>query len=257
MTRSQDGRGRLRRGNWVPQDQPEPLVPARVLIVDDQQLMRDGLSSLLRVQRGIEVIGVAANGREAIEQALALRPDVILMDVRMPVLDGVAATAEVLRQLPECHVLMLTTFDDSEYVLEALRAGASGYLLKDLPADRLAKAIHAAHNRIYQLDSAVASRLIASAGTPDRQDRPAAAPASSHSTDSSDASAPRLGNAGLTEREVDVLRLIAQGATNREIAEYLVISEGTVKNHISNILGRLGVRDRTQAAIFARENGLL
>jgi DNA-binding NarL/FixJ family response regulator len=226
----------------------------RVLVVDDQQLMREGLISLLGIQEGIEVTGSASNGQEAIEQALALHPDVILMDVRMPVLDGVAATVQVRRQAPECQILMLTTFDDDEYVMEALRAGASGYLLKDLPAHRPAQAIHAVHNLIYQFDPAVASRLIASATTPKSQEYRLAAPASPQSPDTS---AAHLKKAGLTEREIEVLRQIAQGATNREIAEMLVISEGTVKNHISNILGRLGLRDRTQAAIFAREHELL
>ena len=236
------------------QDQQEPDTAVRVLVVDDQQLMRDGLISLLGIQQGIEVIGSAANGQEAIEQALALHPDVILMDVRMPVLDGVAATVQVRRQSPDCQVLMLTTFDDDEYVIEALRAGASGYLLKDLPAERLAQAIRAVHTHIYQLDPAVASRLIASAAPPKSQKDPAVVLSS---PPSSGAPAPSLKNAGLTEREVEVLQLIAQGATNREIAGHLVISEGTVKNHISNMLGRLGLRDRTQAAIFAREHGLL
>lgn len=235
-------------------DQLEPTTAVRVLVVDDQQLMRDGLISLLSIQPGIELVGSAANGQEAMEQALALHPDVILMDVRMPVLDGVAATAQVRSLAPECQILMLTTFDDEEYVIEALRAGASGYLLKDLPADRLAQAIQAVHNHIYQLDPTVASRLIASAATPTSQ---SGRPAASSAPQSADAPALLLRNAGVTEREVEVLRLIAQGATNREIAEHLVISEGTVKNHISNILGRLGLRDRTQAAIFARENGLL
>ncbi len=221
----------------------------RVLVVDDQQLMRDGITSLLSIQEGIEVVGAAANGQEAIEQALALRPDVILMDVRMPVLDGVAATAAIRLQLPGCQVLMLTTFADDEYVLEALRAGATGYLLKDMPARDLAQAIQAAHRRIYQLDPAVASRLVASLTGPARPPAQVSAPTS--------APAGAAKGPDLTEREVEVLRLIAQGATNREIAERLVISEGTVKNHISHILGRLGLRDRTQAAIYAREYGLL
>lgn len=236
------------------QEQQEPTTAVRVLVVDDQQLMRDGLISLLSLQRGIVVVGAAANGQEAIEQALDLRPDVILMDVRMPVMDGVAATAQILRQTPDCRIVMLTTFDDDEYVFEALQAGASGYLLKDLPAERLAQAIQVVHQHIYQLDPAVASRLVASAMLPKSQKDYAAAPASSSAGGTPAAS---FTTAGLTEREMEVLRLIAQGATNREIAEQLVISEGTVKNHISNILGRLGLRDRTQAAIFARENGLL
>lgn len=236
------------------QEQQEPTTAVRVLVVDDQRLMRDGLISLLSLQRGIVVLGAAANGQEAIEQALALRPDVILMDVRMPVMDGVAATAQILRQTPDCQIVMLTTFDDDEYVFEALQAGASGYLLKDLPAERLAQAIQVVHQYIYQLDPAVVSRLVASAILPKSQKDHAAAPASSPAGGTPAAS---FTTAGVTEREMEVLRLIAQGATNREIAEQLVISEGTVKNHISNILGRLGLRDRTQAAIFARENGLL
>ncbi len=232
------------------EDKAGQISAVRVLVVDDQQLMRDGIASLLSIQDGIEVVGTAANGQEAIEQTLALQPDVVLMDVRMPVLDGVAATAQIRRQLPDCQVLMLTTFDDDEYVIEALRAGASGYLLKDIPAQHLAQAIQAVHRHIYQLDPSVARRVVASlAGSASQEQRPptplqpTAAPAS--------AVKPGL----LTEREIDVLRLIAQGATNREIAERLVISEGTVKNHISNILGRLGLRDRTQAAIYAREQG--
>jgi DNA-binding NarL/FixJ family response regulator len=235
------------------QEQPGQGKAVRVLVVDDQQLMRDGIASLLSIQEGIEVAGAAANGQEALEQALVLRPDVVLMDVRMPVLDGVAATAAIRRQLPDCQVLMLTTFDDEEYVLEALRAGASGYLLKDIPAYDLAQAIQAAHRRIYQLDPAVASRLVASLTGQARPAAPVAAPASA----SAGAPSGAVKGPDLTEREVEVLRLIAQGATNREIAERLVISEGTVKNHISHILGRLSLRDRTQAAIYAREHGLL
>lgn len=213
-------------------------LAVRVLVVDDQRLMRDGIASLLSIQAGIEVVGQAANGLEAVEQASQLRPDVILMDVRMPQMDGVTATAEVRRLLPACKILMLTTFDDEEYVLEALKAGASGYLLKDIPVQDLAQAVKAVHKGIYQLDPGVASKLLA---TMTGATKPATQPPISD----------------ITGREREVLRLIAQGASNREIAEKLVISEGTVKNHISNILSRLGLRDRTQAAIFARENNLL
>ena len=127
----------------------------RVLVVDDQRLMRDGIASLLEIQDAIEVVGTASNGKEAIEKALSLRPDVILMDVRMPVMDGVVATGQVHRQLPSCRILMLTTFDDEEYVIDALQAGASGYLLKDLPAPDLASAVQAVYKGIYQLDPAV------------------------------------------------------------------------------------------------------
>lgn len=231
--------------------EPQQDAVVRVLVADDQQLMRDGLTSLLSIQEGVEVVGVAANGQEALAQALVLQPDVILMDVRMPVMDGVAATAEIHHQLPSCQILMLTTFDDDDYVTAALRAGASGYLLKDIPAQHLAQAIRAAHRRIYQLDSAVVGRLLSSLVEPKAQQalpaEQASQPEPAHSNKES----------GLTAREIAVLRLIAQGATNREIAEQLVISEGTVKNHISNMLGRLGLRDRTQAAIYAREHGLL
>lgn len=221
--------------------------PVGVLVVDDQRLMRDGIASLLSLQPGITVLGTAANGQEAVTQAQALQPDVILMDVRMPVLDGVAATAQVRRALPTCQVLMLTTFDDEEYIVAALRAGACGYLLKDLPAADLAQAIRAAHKGIYQIDPAVAGKMVAAlTGSGPLSLAPTGAPVP-----------PAARPDALSSREIEVLRLIAQGASNREIAETLVISEGTVKNHISNILGRLGLRDRTQAALYARENGLL
>src|SRR6266571_2015687 len=138
-----------------------------VLVVDDQQLVRDGIASLLRVQDGITVVGTATNGQEALEQAMALRPDVILMDVRMPVMNGVEATIQILRQLPTCCILMLTTFDDEEYVRDALRAGARGYLLKDLPAQDLAHAIHAVSQGVYQFDASVMERMIEAYSKPD------------------------------------------------------------------------------------------
>jgi DNA-binding NarL/FixJ family response regulator len=205
----------------------------KVLVVDDQRLVREGIASLLGIQPGIDVVGMAANGKEAIEQVMALRPDVVLMDVRMPEMDGVEAVAVLRRRAPDCRVVMLTTFDDEEYVVQALRAGAAGYLLKDLPVAKLAEAVRLAHEGVTQLDHAAAQHV---------------ASALSSRADRADA---------LTTRETDVLRLIAAGATNREIATRLFLSEGTVKNHISRILGRLGLRDRTQAAIYARDHGLL
>ncbi len=223
-------------------DSHEHKAPVRVLIVDDQQLIREGIGSLLSIQEGIEVVGTATNGQEAIEQAAKLSPDIVLMDVRMPVMDGVKATAEVRRQV-KCQVLMLTTFDDETYIVEALRAGASGYLLKDMPVADLAQAIRMAHAGVYPLDPAVAGKLV---GALDRAEKQA---------EHTNAEIPE--EADLTEREAEVLRLIARGATNREIAKRLSISEGTVKNHVSNILSRLGLRDRTQAAIYAHERGLL
>jgi DNA-binding NarL/FixJ family response regulator len=212
----------------------------RVLVVDDQALMRDGLASLLSLEHGITVVGTASNGEEAVKQVIALRPDVILMDVRMPVVDGVAATIQIRRDFSDTPILMLTTFDDDAYVLAALRAGANGYLLKDLPAADLAQAIRAAHGRIYQLDPTIAAKLVATLVPP-----PTVA-----------ATPPNPPIAELTEREREVLRLVSTGATNREIADALFIGEATVKSHISNILGRLGLRDRTQAAMYARDHGL-
>jgi len=231
----------------------------RVLVVDDQQLVRDGIASLLRMQNGITVVGTATNGQEALEQAIALRPDVILMDVRMPIMDGVKATIQILRQVPSCRILMLTTFDDDEYVRDALRAGARGYLLKDLAAQDLANAVQAVSQEVYQLDAAVIERMIDAFSGPnilkkseteERITPPVSKTRANVAPDS-------LDTAGLTNREVEILRLIATGATNREVADYLVISEGTVKNHLSNIFSRLGLRDRTQAVMYAREHGLL
>ncbi|MET8154128.1 response regulator [Actinoplanes sp. NPDC049668] len=212
---------------------PEPV---RVLVADDQALIREGIASLLSIEPGIEVVGTAADGRAAVALAVQTRPDVVLMDVRMPVLDGLRA-AELLRErLPSCRVLMLTTFDDEEYVVRALRAGTGGYLLKDLPPRELAQAVRLARAGVDQHDSAALRRLVTAL------DR--AAPA-------------RTPRVDLTGREQAVLRLVAVGATNREIAARLHLSEGTVKNHISRILERLGLRDRTQAAIYARDRGLL
>lgn len=221
-----------------------------VLVVDDQRLMRDGIASLLEVQEGIKVVGTASNGEEASEMAHALQPDVILMDIRMPGMDGVATTRHILRQSPSCRILMLTTFDDDEYITDALQAGASGYLLKDIPAHDLAHAVHAAHKGIYQLDPSVASKIVSVLTRPGHTTHPISFARSEPASN-----AASLPVSDLTEREIEVLRLIAQGATNREIATQLVISEGTVKNHISNILSRLGLRDRVQAALFAREQG--
>jgi DNA-binding NarL/FixJ family response regulator len=225
----------------------EETQDIRVLVADDQRLVRDGIASLLSIQEGIAIVGIASNGQEAVDLALAVEPDVVLMDIRMPVMDGVEAARLLRTNLADCQILMLTTFDEEELILEALRAGACGYLLKDIPAHDLASAIRAAHKGIYQLDATVASKMLM--GLASEGQRAAPKPARSSPEAPSDTE--------LSAREIEVLRLIANGATNREIAEKLVISEGTVKNHISNILSRLGLRDRTQAAIYAREAGLL
>lgn len=230
-------------------DAPEGKA-IRVLIVDDQRLMRDGLRALLELQDGIEIVGEAGDGAEAGAQAATLRPDVVLMDLRMPRLDGVAATRALAERGPRPRVLVLTTFDDDQYVFDALKAGAAGYVLKDTPAAKLAEAIRTVHGGGTHLDPSIASKVVAEFSR-------------LHTVPPATAGAPRAGAGGgpppaddLTPREREVLRLIATGASNREIGEQLFISEGTVKNHISNILGRLGLRDRTQAAIYAKEHGL-
>jgi DNA-binding NarL/FixJ family response regulator len=194
-----------------------------------------------------------------VEQAITLQPEVILMDVRMPIMDGVEATFEILKQMPSCSILMLTTFDDDEYVRNALRAGARGYLLKDLPVQDLVHAVHAVSQGIYQLDASVMERMLETFDGPksvkpddtgERKIPPFPRAKVAATANSPDA-------AGLTNREREILRLIARGATNREVADSLVISEGTVKNHLSNIFSRLGLHDRTQAVMYARERGLL
>jgi DNA-binding NarL/FixJ family response regulator len=210
----------------------------KILVADDQRLIREGIASLLDIQPDLTVIATASDGQEAVTRAVELTPDLILMDVRMPELSGVDATTAILRQLPNIRILMLTTFDDEEYVIDALRAGASGYLLKDLPAADLAQAIRLAHAGVHQFDPSVTGRLISALSN---RTTPAASEVDSR----------------LTGREIEVLRLIAIGATNREIATRLVVSEGTVKNHVSSILSRLGLRDRTQAAIYAYDHRLL
>jgi DNA-binding NarL/FixJ family response regulator len=213
----------------------------RILLVDDQLLFREGLRILLSVHAGFEVVGEAANGEEALRLAALLHPDVVLMDVRMPVMDGVAATRRLRSILPACQVIILTTFDDDEYVFEALRSGAIGYLLKDAPSEKLYEAIRAGARGESFLQPAVAAKVVAEfsrlADKPHMHQETLAEP--------------------LSEREREILRLIAEGATNREIANRLVIAEGTVKNHVTNILGKMQVTDRTQAALKAREVGLI
>jgi DNA-binding NarL/FixJ family response regulator len=207
----------------------------RVLIADDQILFREGLHTLLSVQPELTVVGEAANGAEAARMAVEQRADVVLMDVQMPVLDGVAATRCLHAEHPDIHIIMLTTFDDDEYVFEGLRAGAIGYLLKDTPTRKLVEAIQAAARAETFLGPSVAAKVVAEIA----RQAPKAPPE-------------RLVEP-LTAREVGILRLLAAGRSNREIADELVITEGTVKNHITNIFGKLGVRDRTQAVLKAQE----
>jgi DNA-binding NarL/FixJ family response regulator len=219
----------------------------RVLVADDQRLVRESIAALLDIQDGMCVVGTAVDGQDAIEQAEALQPDVVLMDVRMPVLDGVAAVVALHERMPSCRVIMLTTFDDEDLVVRALRAGACGYLLKDLPARELAEAVRLAHAGLVQFDPAAVARLVSAL---DRSaDRPGP---------NAEASVKAKAATGvpLTAREIEVLRELAAGSTNREIAQRLYLSEGTVKNHVSRILARLGLRHRIEAAIYAREHDL-
>ncbi|MFG3602480.1 response regulator [Micromonospora chersina] len=217
-------------------------TPVRVLLVDDQALFREALATLLSVRDDVEVVGEAADGAQALDWAAALDPDVVLMDLRMPVLDGVAAIRRLRVEQPRARVIALTTFDDDEDVFAALRAGALGYLLKDVSSARLVEAILAAARDESVLQPSVAAKVVARFARLLADDAPAR---------------PQPLVVPLSERELDVVRLLADGRSNREIAATLFLAEGTVKNHVTNLLGKLGARDRTQAALRARALGLL
>ena len=219
-----------------------PDRPVRVLVVDDQTLFREALTTLLEVREEVEVVSAAADGAEALELVARLRPDVVLMDLRMPVLDGVATTQRLRVEHPDVRVLVLTTFDGDDEVFPALRAGAVGYLLKDATASRLVEGVLAAARGESVLQPSVAAKVLARMSRlPDLPDGPRPQPLVDP----------------LTHRELEVLRALADGLSNRETAERLYLSEGTVKNHVTNVLAKLGVRDRTQAALRAQALGLL
>lgn len=226
-----------------------PAAPTRVLIVDDQALMREGLQTLLELDKTIHVVGTAANGHDAVALAWERSPHVILMDIRMPGLDGIAATRVVKAAHPQIQVLMLTTFDDDDLIFAALQAGASGYVLKDTPSEQLARDIHAVRSGDASLSPSVARKVICELRARDLAPRPALVAVEGHIDTE--------GREALSEREREVLRLAAQGMSNREIGARLYIAEGTVKNHISSVLSKLHLRDRTQAVLYAREHGLL
>jgi DNA-binding NarL/FixJ family response regulator len=218
----------------------------RVLIADDQALIREGLSTLLQLEEGIEVVGTATDGEDAYRQACELRPEVVLMDVRMPGTDGVAGTRMIRQTLPETKVLILSTFYDNELLLRALEEGASGYLLKEMPSEAIVRGIQTVHSGGVVLQPSISAQLIdalkkAKEETKERDDERI------KETD-------RLNR--MTEREAEVLRLLGKGFSNREIAETLFITDGTVKIHVSNLMSKMKFRDRTHAAIFAVRCGL-
>lgn len=217
------------------------MSPVRVLLADDQALFREGLRTLLSVHDDLEVVGEAGDGREALARVAAAEPDVVLMDLRMPVLGGVEATRQLRREHPGVRVLVLTTFDDDQLLFAALRAGALGYLLKDCSSSQLAEAIRAAARGESFLHPAVATKVVAELN----RIRP------------HDAEPNRTLPEPLSEREIEVLRELSGGRSNREIGERLHLAEGTVKNHVSVILAKLGVTDRTRAALKGRELGLV
>ncbi len=216
-------------------------MPVKILIVDDQSLFREGLRTLLSVQPDFDVVGEAGNGEEALRQAVRLHPDVILMDLRRPVMDGVTATHRLREALPQSRVIALTTFDDDEYVFEGLRAGAVGYLLKDVSSEKLFEAIRAAEKGEYFLLPSITAKVMAEFSRLSR-----ITPSQASTLEEP-----------LSPREMEILRLVATGASNRDIADTLVIAEGTVKNHLTNILGKLSAKDRMQAVLKAREYGLI
>ncbi|MDW8147952.1 MAG: response regulator transcription factor [Roseiflexaceae bacterium] len=208
-----------------------------ILIVEDQTLMRQGLKTILDLEPGMRVVGEAKDGAEGVREALRLRPDVILMDVQMPVMNGVDAIRAIIGAWPQARVIVLTTFDRDDYVFQSIRAGAMGYLLKDAPADTLIQTIRRVHAGDVFIQPEIASRTLREVAT--GRQRAEAQPFD------------------LSEREREVLVLLAQGLSNRDIARRLHITEGTVKNHVSNILAKLQAENRTQAAAIARREGLM
>ncbi len=213
----------------------------RLMLVDDQRLMRDGLRTLLELEEDFEIVGEAENGQQALDLYERLQPDVVMMDIRMPLMDGVEATRHLHEQWPEAQVIILTTFDDDEYVFEGLRAGAQGYLLKAVSSAELADAIRTVAAGGALIDPSVTRKVVAEFA----RMAPSTRPPQQELVES------------LSDRELDVLRLLAEGFTNKEIAQRLFLAEGTVKNYVTSILGKIGARDRTQAALRARELGLL
>ncbi|WP_328920381.1 MULTISPECIES: response regulator transcription factor [unclassified Streptomyces] len=220
----------------------EPQPPVRIVVADDHQVVRTGFAALLDTQPDFSVVGTACDGAEAVRTCVGLRPDVVLMDVRMPGTDGIEATRQLAESVPDGpRILILTTFDLDEYVYDALRAGASGFLLKDITAERLFDAVRVIAAGQALLAPTVTRRLISEFAGRHRKPNPA----------------PPATLAALTPRETEVLRLVAEGLSNPEVAARLLITEETVKTHVSRILAKLALRDRTQAVVTAYESGLV
>jgi DNA-binding NarL/FixJ family response regulator len=224
----------------------KPSTPARLVLVDDHHLLRRGFRSLLAGEPDLEVVGEASNGREAIELCQRLHPDFVLMDVRMPVMDGLTATREIKREHPDIVVLIMTMHENTDYLLEALDAGAAGYVLKDTPADRLISAVRGTLNGESPLNQELAAQLLRRLAEERKHEAAPRRP---------EPHAPLRDP--LTPRELEVLGLLATGQTNQQIAQTLVISKGTVKVHVERIIRKLNVSDRTQAAVRAIQMGLL
>ena len=206
----------------------------RLLLVDDQELVCQGLKAMLSLESDLKIVGIANNGQDAIKQVKILKPDIVLMDIRMPVIDGREATRIICQQFPDSKVLVLSTFDEDEYIAQSIQAGARGYLLKDMPCEELAQAIRLVYRGYSQMGPGLMEKMVDSILDSDRKTEPIE---------------PEL--AQLTPRELDVLNLIGEGSTNREIARQLYITEGTVKTHITHIFNRLNLRNRSQLAIYA------
>lgn len=207
----------------------------RVLLVDDQEIFRQGLAALLSIREDIDVVGEACNGQEAIAFAAELQPDVVLMDVRMPICDGVIATHEIHQRYPWIRIVVLTTFDDDEYIWQSLQSGAIGYLLKRTPADQVVSTIRSAYLGYSQLSPTIASKVF-------------------NQLSSKQFSSEVIEQSQLSKRELEVLRLIGQGKNNQEIAEMLHLSDGTVRNYVTRILSQLNLRDRVQAVLWAQQH---
>jgi DNA-binding NarL/FixJ family response regulator len=213
----------------------------KILIADDQSIIRDGLKLILEMEEDLEVVGLASNGSEAYELSAKLQPDLVLMDIRMPKCDGVLGTKMICDEFPSTKVIILTSFLDDNYIFEALRNGAKGYLLKDVESDELANSIRAVIRGGVLIHPEVAAKMVMGLNSDSNKPKPE----------------PQKNFQSLTPREIEITRLIGLGKANREIAKELFLSEGTVKNHITNILSKLLLRDRTQIALFASQNDLI